>query len=65
LYPPFAEKKPTHAHSRVFGNENGKVTTSNVATKDSVKWRQFVRRRAGRKAATKAMEARRQVMAGM
>lgn len=53
------------SYRRVFGNERGKVTITDPVDEDREKWQQFVQRRAGRKAALKAVEARREAMAGM
>jgi len=46
---------------RLFGNVRGKVTIKDPADEVREKWRQFVQRREGRKA---ALEATRQEMAG-
>jgi hypothetical protein len=46
-----------HSCSCVFGDERGKITTEDDANADE-DWTLFKRRRAGRKAAAKAVEAR-------
>ncbi|KAF8490647.1 hypothetical protein F5888DRAFT_1637981 [Russula emetica] len=45
-------------NKRVFGNERGRLTVGDPSDERDEKWHRFVCRRAGRKAASKAVEAR-------
>jgi len=57
-YSKFVEKHFDACCRRVFGNERGKVIIEDEVDEREQKWHQFIRRRAGWKAAKRAMEAR-------
>ncbi|KAF8496387.1 hypothetical protein F5888DRAFT_1634920 [Russula emetica] len=55
---PWVQDTITWWNKHVFGNERGRLTVGDPSDEMDEKWHRFVCRRAGRKAASKAVEAR-------